>query len=433
MNRLVLFVAISAVLINSAYGIRLRTKINAVTMKKAMIATTSDFQEHVGVCRTSWGGSGNPDKKNVEPEDCKKICLSDPGCTAIETKPGTTHCEIHNKQFITKVDATKGWKSKRRCFMKHGGKKTKAIAGSWNSVETYPNNNRKGACTCTCPNGESFSMVGWFDCENGHGRQSCWWDRHKNLNKVKCTATSEIIEELQKKNKDLTEEKNLLIKQKIKLKRKILDLAEASKPKDVFGMVCGPEQKRRQNACFKHLEKCGDKAILSWPIEWHQIHEHFDAKIHHLSNKNETHIGHPHLAKRRRLLEYSGVTDLIDLSKLEYVQSTETDTLYRFNCFGEDKHIRLCELMSETVETCDCSKRDSIPFRYEGEEVHNNNKYSNAVITGRLECENGAYAIHMEVDITENGVSLGRVDRRRRLLNSKRGRSRLLTSSRSQC
>ena len=33
MNCLVLFVAISAVLINSAYGIRLRTKINAVTMK----------------------------------------------------------------------------------------------------------------------------------------------------------------------------------------------------------------------------------------------------------------------------------------------------------------------------------------------------------------------------------------------------------------
>ena len=350
MNCLVLFVAISAVLVNSAYGISLRTKINAVTMK------------------------------------------------AVTMK--------------------------------------KAIAGSWNSVETYSIGwKKRSACTCTCPNGESFSMVGWNDCENGHGKQSCWRGRHRNLKKVKCASHQiiAIIEELQKKNKDLTEEKNLLIKQKIKLKRKILDLAEASKPKDVFGMVCGPEQKRRQNACFKHLEKCGDNAILSWPIEWHQIHEHFDAKIHHLSNKNETHIGHPHLAKRRRLLEYSGVTDLIDLSKLEYVQSTETDTLYRFNCFGEDKHIRLCELMSETVETCDCSKRDSIPFRYEGEEVYNNNKYSNAVITGRLECENGAYAIHMEVDITENGVSLGRVDRRRRLLNSKRGRSRLLGSSQSQC
>ena len=132
------------------------------------------------------------------------------------------------------------------------------------------------------------------------------------------------------------------------------------------------------------------------------------------------------------MLEYSGVTDLIDLSKLEYVQSTETDTLYRFNCFGDDKNIRLCELMSETVETCDCSKRDSIPFRYEGEEVHNNNKYSNAVITGRLECVDRQYAVHMEVDITENGVTLGSVDRRRRLLKSKRGRSRLLTGSRSQ-
>ena len=97
MNCLVLFVAISAVLINSAYGISLRTKINAVTIKKAMVATTSDFQEHVGACRTSNWGSGNPYKKNVEPEDCKKICLSDPGCTAIETEPGTRQ---RSKKFL---------------------------------------------------------------------------------------------------------------------------------------------------------------------------------------------------------------------------------------------------------------------------------------------------------------------------------------------
>jgi hypothetical protein len=169
MNYLVLFVAISAVLVNSAYGISLRTKINAVTIKKAMVATTSDFQEHVGLCRTSDWHHGNPYNKNVGPEDCKKICLSDPGCTAIETKPGTRHCEIHNKLFITKVDAT-GSKSKYRCFMKHGGKKTKAIAGSLNSVVTYEIRNKKySACTCTCPNGESFSMVGYNSCINGHG------------------------------------------------------------------------------------------------------------------------------------------------------------------------------------------------------------------------------------------------------------------------
>ena len=65
-----------------------------------------------------------------------------------------------------------------------------------------------------------------------------------------------------------------------------------------------------------------------------------------------------------------------------------------------------------------------ISFTYEGEEVFNNYKYSNAVITGRLECENGAYATHIDVDVIETGTTV--VDRRRRLLNSKRGRSRLL-------
>ena len=376
----------------------------------------TEFREEEGYCRTANNGKGNPSYLKARDEaQCKNFCKSFSLCQAVEYREKDRECEIHYREKITKTTSDQNSK----CMFINREEVTYKTHNSV-QIDSIGNNNWR-ACKCTCPDGEAFGMVGKNRCKGWGKVEDCKRSRWQHLQTVVCKAPLEIIEELQKKNTDLTEDRNRLIKKAIKLNRKLLDLAEASKPKNMFGMVCDNNVKKSQNACFKHLEKCGENAIISWPIEWHVIHEHFDPKMHQHSNKSDTKVGKP---IRRRLLEHTARTDLINLENLEYVQSSVTDTMYRFNCYGDDRNIGLCKLLDENVGTCNCANRPIIPFTYEGEEVFNNNKYSNAIITGRLECENGAYAAHIDVDVTETGTTIG--DRRRRLLNSKRGRSRLL-------
>merc|ERR1711991_108759 len=129
--------------------------------------------------------------------------------------------------------------------------------------------------------------------------------------------------------------------------------------------------------------------------------------------------------------------DLINLRKLEYVQTTETDTMYRFNCHdADDRNFGLCKLLDKKVDDCDCSKEDPIQFTYNGEEVSKNHKFANAVVTGRLESKDKQWFPYIELDQIENFVepegmtykektkhkkvetNQGGVGRRRRLLQS---------------
>jgi hypothetical protein len=378
------------------------------------------FEEFVGACRTADDKIGNPRALIADSiYECKKFCNSYPNCMAIEYDNTNSNCKIyHQRDVITKGDASNAGNATCMLIDRHDV----SYASKNNEVVIVPiGDEKRAAYKCTCADGETFAMVGHGKCngegENKDGQRGQWRD----LQTVTCAAPKSIINKLEAENTQLTERNNLLVKKAIKLNRKLLDLAEASKPKNIFGMACDDNVKKSQNACFKKLQKCGENAILSWPIEWHAIHEHFDPKMHQHSNKSETNVGKP---IRRRLLEHTAKTDLINLENLEYVQSSVTDTMYRFNCYGDDRNIGLCKLLDENVGTCNCTNRPIISFTYEGEEVFNNYKYSNAVITGRLECENGAYATHIDVDVIETGTTV--VGRRRRLLNSKRGRSRLL-------
>jgi hypothetical protein len=219
---------------------------------------------------------------------------------------------------------------------------------------------------------------------------------------------------LEKQKNQWKEENNLLTKKVVKLERKLLTLEEASIPKKVAGTVCGIANQKPKNTCFKHLKKCGKNAILTWPMEWHPRSEHFEPKRHH-HELVKTFVSPPK-ATRRRLLEHVGGSDLINVQHLEYVKSTENETMYRFNCFdNHDKEIGLCKLMSET---CNCHGKKVIPFEYEGEEVYKD-KFSNAKITGKLECINGQYFPTIDIDLTEFGTTADApVRRRRRLMQS---------------